>query len=83
MLSRTKIFLTTSKRLVFLRKRWKECLTFGLDDNKEDSFQTLGVNLTFLNGRFVDQVDHSIMLTEYISFDIEVISMQVYSRRIK
>lgn len=75
MLSRTILFLTTSKRLVFLRKR---CLNFGLDDNKEDSFQTLGVNLTFLKGKFVDQVDHRIMLTEYISFDIEVSTMQGY-----
>ena len=78
MLSRTKIFLTTSKRLVFLRKRWKECLSFGLDDNKEDSFQTLGVSLTFLKERIVDQVADSIMLTEYISFDIEVSTMQGY-----
>ena len=78
MLSRTKLFLTTSKRLVFLRKRWKECLNFGLDDDKEDSLQTLGVNLTFLKGKFVDQVDHSIRLTEYITFDIEVSTMQGY-----
>ena len=46
----------------------------GLEDDnvKEDSFQTLGADLSILKERFADQIEVDISLDEYVHFDIEV-----------
>ena len=44
----------------------------GLDEIKEDTFQTLEANLAVLKEKFGDHIDDDITSDDYIDFDIEV-----------
>ena len=48
----------------------KDDLLSSLNNTKEDSVYTLGVDCGFSKERFVNQVNPNITLDEYIDFDI-------------